>query len=134
MITIQDRLAALLDDMPYLLACIRHGSSDPVTLQEIADRANVARDLLAAEPVKEAPSDEELIDWHSDAYGPDVDEVNDEEDSMFQYTSAYLRWLDEHGTQEQQSAHEAKGLRAVFEAGQRYGAQPAPPAPEGGEG
>lgn len=86
-----------------------------------------------AKPVGEGPSDEELIDWHSNAYCPDVDEVNDEEDSMFQYTSAYLRWLDEHGTQEQQSAHEAKGLRAVFEAGQRYGAQSAPPTPEPGE-
>jgi hypothetical protein len=86
-----------------------------------------------AEPVGEGPSDEELIDWHSNAYCPDVDEVNDEEDSMFQYTSAYLRELNEHGTQEQQSAHEAKGLRAVFEAGQRYGAQSTPPAPESGE-
>jgi hypothetical protein len=91
------------------------------------DAIDAARAALAAEqpvrlayrlpePVGKGPSDEELIDWYSNAYCPDVDEVNDEEDSMFQYTSAYLRWLDEHGTQEQQAAHEAKGLRAVFEA------------------
>jgi hypothetical protein len=105
-----------------------HGISG-IIMDDWTDAIAAARTALA-QPVGEGPSDEELIDWHSDAYCPDVDEVNDEEDSMFQHTSAYLRWVDEHGTQKQRSAHEAKGLRAVFEAGQRYGVRPAPPAPE----
>jgi hypothetical protein len=53
--TIRDHCAALNDDVDYLLECIRDGSSDPITLQEIADRADDARDALAAEPAGEGP-------------------------------------------------------------------------------
>jgi hypothetical protein len=48
--TIRDHCAALATDVSYLLMCIRDGSSDPITLQEVAARA-----ALAAEPAGEVP-------------------------------------------------------------------------------
>ena len=57
--TIRDHVAALAGDVAYLLICIRDGSFDPATLQECADRANSARDLLAAEPMGEGP----ILQW-----------------------------------------------------------------------
>ena len=51
--TIRDLCAALSGDVDYLIACIQDGSSDSCALQECLDRANTARDLLAAEPVGE---------------------------------------------------------------------------------
>ena len=74
------------------------------------------------------PSDEQLIEINDGAYCPGIDEVNDEDDSFWQYTIDYIRWLDENGTPQEQGAYVAKGLRAVFEAGRRWGRQPAPPA------
>ena len=61
--TIRDHVAALADNVAYLLDCIRDGGSDPATLQECADRANAARDLLAAEPGGEGPSHREICHW-----------------------------------------------------------------------
>jgi hypothetical protein len=58
--TIRDHCAAQVNDVAYLLECIRDGSSDPVTLEAIADRANTARAALAAEPAGEMPSDAEI--------------------------------------------------------------------------
>ena len=58
--TIRDLCAALSGDVDYLLACIRDGSSDPATLQECADRANTARDILKAEVVGEGPSIDDI--------------------------------------------------------------------------
>ena len=49
--TIRDLCAALSGDVDYLIACIQDGSSDSCALQECLDRANAARNLLAAEPV-----------------------------------------------------------------------------------
>jgi hypothetical protein len=43
--------------------CIRDGSSDPITLQEIADRANIARNALAAEAVGDVPSERDVAEW-----------------------------------------------------------------------
>lgn len=48
---IRELCANLGADVYYLLACIRDGSSDLDTLQEIADRADAARDSLRIEPV-----------------------------------------------------------------------------------
>ena len=67
------------------------------------------------------PSDEELLEIKDGAYCPSIDEVNDEDDSSWRYTSDYIRWLDENGTPQEQEAYAAKGLRAVFEAGRRWG-------------
>ena len=58
--TIRDHCATLAGDVLYLLACIRDGSSDSYALQECLDRANTARDLLAAEPVGEGLSPKEV--------------------------------------------------------------------------
>jgi len=72
-----------------------------------------------AQPEPVAPTDEELMEIRDGAYCPNVDEVNDEEDSMWQYTSDYTSWLYDQGTIEEQQEYEAKGLRAVFNAGRR---------------
>ena len=61
--TIRDLCAALSGDVAYLVDCIRDGGPDPVTLQEIAGRANTARDLLAAEPVGEGPNERDVAEW-----------------------------------------------------------------------
>jgi hypothetical protein len=61
--TIRDCCAAQVNDVAYLLECIRDGSSDPITLQGIADRANTARDLLRAEPAGEGP----ILRWTDNA-------------------------------------------------------------------
>jgi hypothetical protein len=58
--TIRYHCAALAIDVSYLLMCIEDGSSDPITLQEISDRANTVRDLLAAEPAGEGPTPAEI--------------------------------------------------------------------------
>ena len=55
--TIRDLCAALSGDVNYLIDCVQDGSSDQDTLQEIADRANTARDALVAEPVGEGNHD-----------------------------------------------------------------------------
>jgi hypothetical protein len=81
---------------------------------------------------RKGPSDEELLEIRDGAYCPGVDEVNDEEGSMWQYTSDYIRWLDEHGSTQEKQEYEAKGLRAVFDAGARF-ARPALPLPAGQE-
>ena len=75
--TIRDYCADLSYDVDYLLTCIEDGSSDPITLQEIADRANTARAALAAEPAGEGPSAAEvdaawLATWNSEANCYDV--------------------------------------------------------------
>jgi hypothetical protein len=61
--TIRDYCAAQVNDVTYLLECIRDGSFDPITLQGIADRANTA---LATPPAPskegEGPSDADLYD------------------------------------------------------------------------
>ena len=90
-------------------------------LDAIADRARAA----LAEPESKGLTDEELLEINHGAYCPSTDEVNDEDDSSWQYTSDYIRWLDENGTPEEQEACAAKGLRAVFKAGSRWG-RPAP--------
>ena len=64
-------------------------------------------------------TDEELLEIRDGAYCPSADEVNDEDDSMWQYTSNYISWLYDQGTVEEQQQYEAKGLRAVFNAGRR---------------
>ena len=61
--TIRDMCAALSGDVNYLIACIRDGSSDSCALQECLDRASTARDLLAAEPVGEGPSERDVAEW-----------------------------------------------------------------------
>jgi hypothetical protein len=69
------------------------------------------------------PSDEQLIEWRDNAYCPTSDlglDFDDFDDPSFEYTSAYLRWLETDGTDEDRIAHEAKGLRAVYEAGLRF--------------
>jgi hypothetical protein len=63
MTTIRDHCAAQVNDVAYLLECIRDGSSDPITLQEIADRANTARAALAAEPAGDVPSERDVAEW-----------------------------------------------------------------------
>ena len=83
--------------------------------------ATEARAALA-QPELVAPTDEELLEIRDDAYCPGVDEVNDENDSMWQYTSNYVSWLYDNGTIQEQQEYEAKGLRAeiaVFNAGRR---------------
>jgi hypothetical protein len=64
-------------------------------------------------------TDDELLEIRDGAYCPSVNDVNDEEDSMWQYTSDYISWLHGQGTIEEQQEYEAKGLRAVFNAGRR---------------
>ena len=59
--TIRDLCAALAGDVDYLIDCVQDNSFDPVGLQECANHMHTARDLLAAEPVGEGPSNEELI-------------------------------------------------------------------------
>ena len=86
-----------------------------IRMSPLADRARAA--LSQPEPV--APTDEELLEIRDDAYCPGVDEVNDENDSMWQYTSNYVSWLYDNGTIQEQQEYEAKGLRAVFNAGRR---------------
>ena len=81
------------------------------------------------QPEPEGPTDEELLEINDGAYFPGTDEVNDEDDSSWQYTSDYIRWLDENGTPEEQAAYTAKGLRAVFEAGRRWGRPAIEPVP-----
>jgi hypothetical protein len=81
--------------------------------------------LARAEPEPEGPTDDELLEINDGAYFPGTDEVNDEDNSSWQHTSDYIRWLDENGTPEEQEAYAAKGLRAVFEAGRRW-IRPAP--------
>jgi hypothetical protein len=56
--TIRDHCATLAGDVDYLLEC--NGSSDPITLQDIADRASAARAALAADPAGEGPSPAEI--------------------------------------------------------------------------
>jgi hypothetical protein len=73
--------------------------------------------LTQAEPPE--LTDEELLEIRDGAYCPVVGEVNDEDDSMWQYTSNYIDWLYDQGTFEEQQQYEAKGLRAVFNAGRR---------------
>ena len=83
--------------------------------------ATEARAALA-QPEPVAPTDEDLLEIRDDAYCPGVDEVNDENDSMWQYTSNYVSWLYDNGTIQEQQEYEAKGLRAeiaVFNAGRR---------------
>jgi hypothetical protein len=58
--TIRDHCAAQVNDVTYLLECIEDGSSDPITLQDIADRANTARAALAAESAGEVPTPAEI--------------------------------------------------------------------------
>ena len=58
--TIRDHCATLAIDVSYLLMCIPDGSFDSVTLQEIADRADDARDALAAEAAGEGPTPAEI--------------------------------------------------------------------------
>ena len=87
-------------------------------LSAVINRARAA--LAQPEPV--APTDEDLLEIRDDAYCPGVDEVNDENDSMWQYTSNYVSWLYDNGTIQEQQEYEAKGLRAeiaVFNAGRR---------------
>ena len=126
-------ITQLCDELDHNRRCLL---DDRRVTHPLADRARAA---LAAdgpavpegrEPasVVEQPSDAELLEINYGAYCPCTDEVNDEDDSSWQYTSDYIRWLDENGTPEEQGAYAAKGLRAVFEAGRRYGRQPAPPA------
>jgi hypothetical protein len=66
-----------------------------------------------------SPTDKDLLEIRDDAYCPAVDEANDEDDSMWQYTSNYTDWLYTNGTIQERQAYEAKGLRAVFNAGRR---------------
>jgi hypothetical protein len=82
--------------------------------------------LAQPEPAGVGPTDEELMEIRDAAYCPGADEVNDEEDLMWQYTSDYIDRLYEHGSVQEQQEYEAKGLRAVFDAGARWG-RPAPP-------
>lgn len=91
-------------------------SSTEIT-EKLMDAMAAAAALAQPEPV--APTDEELMEIRDGAYCPNVDEVNDEEDSMWQYTSDYTSWLYDQGTIEEQQEYEAKGLRAVFNAGRR---------------
>ena len=70
------------------------------------------------------PSDKQLIEWRDNAYCPASGtafglDFDDFDDPSFEYTSAYIRWLETDGTDEDRIAHEAKGLRAVYEAGLR---------------
>ena len=67
--TIRDLCAALADAVDYLIDCVQDGSSDLIALQECRDRANTARDLLAAAPVVEEIGG--LVKWleeESEAY------------------------------------------------------------------
>ena len=81
--------------------------------------AMAATNAALAQPEPVAPTDEEIMEIRDGAYCPNVDEVNDEEDSMWQYTSDYTSWLYDQGTIEEQQEYEVKGLRAVFNAGRR---------------
>ena len=73
-----------------------------------------------ATPPPPPPTDEELLEIRDGAYCPGADEVNDENDSMWQYTSDYINWLYEHGTTQEQQEYEVKGLRMVFNAGRQW--------------
>lgn len=74
----------------------------------------------AGSPVERVgPTDEDLLEIRDGAYCPAADEVNDEDDCMWKYTSDYIEWLYTNGTIQEQQKYEAKGLRAVFNAGRR---------------
>jgi hypothetical protein len=81
-------------------------------------------EALLAQPEPPDLTDDELLEIRDGAYCPSVDDVNDEEDSMWQYTSDYISWLHDQGTIEEQQEYEAKGLRAVFNAGRRARCHP----------
>ena len=75
------------------------------------------------------PTDEELLEIWVHGHLPTYQElVNDdgEQDLLFLFTSAYYRSLDDDP--EARAQHEAKCLRAVFNAGRAWGRPAAPPA------
>ena len=102
-------LAELLSKIDYTWGYI------PADVRDLMDRARIL--LTQTEPPE--LTDEELLEIRDGAYCPVVGEVNDEDDSMWQYTSDYIDWLYDQGTFEEQQQYEAKGLRAVFNAGRR---------------
>ena len=109
--------ARMADELDH---CRRLLWDDHRETQMIALATEARTALAQPEPV--APTDEELLEIRDDAYCPGVDEVNDENDSMWQYTSNYFSWLYDNGTIQEQQEYEAKGLRAeiaVFNAGRR---------------
>ena len=109
--TIRDHCAAQVNDVAYLLECIEDGSSDPITLQGIADRANSARDLLRAEPAGEVPTDKELLP---------VDPPIIQTTMAMQYRSAWRAGVED-------GWNEARAILA------RWGRPATPPVPEVGE-
>ena len=110
--TIRDLCAALSGDVKHLIACILTGRSDSCALQECLDRANTARDALAAEPVGEGATDEEIILQAS---------------KFFAYSDAHMgdpaRW-------EGSDADLLAFARAILSL---WGRPTTPPAPEVGE-
>ena len=111
--TIRGLCAALAGDVNYLIACIRDGSSDSCALQECLDRANTARDLLAAEPVGEVPSAAELTQFLFDNFRGPIELICDAEEEARVVIQNHIKF--------------------ALAAFARWGRPAAPPAPEVGE-
>ena len=101
------------DCLVELYAWAKRTSSHYYRTADVLDRTRI----MLAQPEPPELTDEELLEIRDGAYCPGADEVNDEDDSMWQYTSNYTSWLYDQGTVEEQQQYEAKGLRAVFNAG-----------------
>ena len=78
----------------------------------------------------EGLTDEQLKDIWETGHLPTDQEIADDHgvnDLLFMFTSAYYRWLDENP--EEQEKHDAKCLRAVFNAGVNWSRHTPAPAP-----
>lgn len=101
-----------------LLAWAEKTSSHYYVQPDVIQRARAA----LAEPEPQDPTDDELLEIWETGHLPSAEEMansNGEEDLNFLFTSAYIRWLDENP--KARDAHELKCLRAVFNAGRRWG-------------
>ena len=109
-----------------LLAALESWSPNgggPLEDQEAEEEARLidrARAALA-EPEPEGPTDEELRNIWETGHLPTEEELANDDgecDLQFLFTSAYFRWLEENP--EAMAQHEAKCLRAVFNAGRNW--------------
>ena len=136
--TTRDLLISLASHMAYMQSQLeaRHELDDPEDYywyrESVLLRQKVTDELLADEPavpegrepaaVITEPSDEELrYIWETGHLPSDEELANDdgEQDLQFLYTIAYYRWLEENP--DAMEEHEIKCIRAVFNAGRRWG-------------
>ena len=101
-----------------LLAWAEKTSGHYYKQPDVIQRARAA----LAEPEPDGPTDDQLHEIWETGHLPSPEEMannNGEKDLDFLFTSAYINWLDENP--EAREEHELKCLRAVFNAGRRWG-------------